>query len=154
MDLAVFQLWKLLQGDLSIFIGSGTHGKCNQNLVGVQPSFCFEIINLQLLDWFDSGGRYQMRAVGGYCLKLLPHSAAERRKHQQIGGFTGFNRAVGQFDCGGGAAFSRLQPGPPERFCAFQWKFWPASSKALSCKPHPCFPLLWLRGSAPGNNGG
>ena len=65
VDLAVFQLWKLLQGDLSIFIGSGTHGKCNQNLVGVQPRiFASEIINLQLLDWFDSGGRYQMRAVG------------------------------------------------------------------------------------------
>ena len=55
MDLTVFQLGKLLQGDLRIFVGCGAHGEGNEDLVRVEARvFAAEIIDLQLLDWLNS----------------------------------------------------------------------------------------------------
>ena len=54
MNLAATQLFKLFQGDLRVFVGSGAHGQRDQNFIGVETWVAAsEVLDFQLLDRLD-----------------------------------------------------------------------------------------------------
>ena len=54
MDLAAFQFWKLLEGDVRKRVAIGLNGKSDENLFGVEPwVVVVKRIDFEVLDWLD-----------------------------------------------------------------------------------------------------
>ena len=54
VNLAAAQFFELFQGDLRVFVGSGAHGQCDQNFIGVETRVAAsEVLDFQLLDRLD-----------------------------------------------------------------------------------------------------
>ena len=99
MNLAATQLFKLFQGDLRVFVGSGAHGQRDQNFIGVETWVAAsEVLDFQLLDRLDRDRGDQVLIVRNIAKYLDSIQKQGSGSAEQVGCLSGGDGSVRKFD--------------------------------------------------------